>query len=445
LAGISNAGLSASQFSNFQFTTTPENFISAIAETSDQPTVYPGTAAQTASYNNLNQLTNLSGQPLSYDLDGNLLSDGQRNYTWDAENRLVGITYPAQPGKQTAFAYDGLGRRTAIASTPAGGSPVTTSYVWCGERLCQARAGGNSPTRSYYDEGEFVPGSPAQSLYYGPDQIGSVRRVFASASSAPAYGYDPYGNALQGTAPLTDFNYAGMFYNADSGLYLTQYRAYDPVAGRWLSRDALGEMSDPAANLYRYVNGNPVSLIDPDGRFGLAGAAVGAVVGGAVVGLGDLAWQLHRNGGNLRCVNPRELAGAAAAGVGIGALIGGTAGFGLLAGEAGELLPTTLARVIPADIPATTLGAPGAADVFVTTPEALEGLDAAGIAQKLSIPESPSGFNIIRFATPEEGLASPVFRTNPGFVGGGYTAGGAPEFVVPNGPIPSGATFTTVP
>jgi YD repeat-containing protein len=67
-------------------------------------------------YNNLNQLTNLSGQALSFDANGNLLSDGQRNYAWDAENRLVGITYPAQSGKQTAFVYDGLSRRTAIAS-----------------------------------------------------------------------------------------------------------------------------------------------------------------------------------------------------------------------------------------------------------------------------------------------------------------------------------------
>jgi RHS repeat-associated protein len=32
-----------------------------------------------------------------------------------------------------------------------------------------------------------------------------------------------------------------MFFNADSGLYLTQYRAYDPVPGRWLSRDPIGE------------------------------------------------------------------------------------------------------------------------------------------------------------------------------------------------------------
>jgi hypothetical protein len=48
-------------------------------------------------------LTNLSGQALSFDVNGNLLSDGQRNYTWDAENRLIGISYPGQPGKQTGL------------------------------------------------------------------------------------------------------------------------------------------------------------------------------------------------------------------------------------------------------------------------------------------------------------------------------------------------------
>jgi RHS repeat-associated protein len=135
----------------------------------------------------------------------------------------------------------------------------------CGGRICQARSAGNAPTRSYYTEGEFVPGGPAQPYYCGPDQIGSARRVFASASDAPAYSYDPYGNSLQNTAPLVDFNYAGMFYNSDSGLYLTQYRAYGPLAGRWLSRDPLGEKSDALANLYAYVGGNPVRDIDPKG------------------------------------------------------------------------------------------------------------------------------------------------------------------------------------
>jgi RHS repeat-associated protein len=284
LAGIANGGLSTSQYSNYQFTTTAENFITAITETSDTPTAYPSASAQTATYNNLNQLTNLSGQALSFDADGNLLSDGQRNYSWDAENRLVGITYPSQPGKQTTFSYDGRGRRTAITSTSSGGGgTVTTSYVWCAIRLCQARNASNSTTREYFGEGEFVPGSPVQSLFYGSDQIGSVRRVFANPSSAPSYGYDPFGNALQATAPLTDFGYAGMFYNADSGLYLTLYRAYDPVSGRWLSRDPLAQRAFPAVNLYRYGQDNPVIFDDPLGLFTFTFGFTGSFIAGSGV------------------------------------------------------------------------------------------------------------------------------------------------------------------
>ncbi|HXM70358.1 MAG TPA: peptidase C39, partial [Thermoanaerobaculia bacterium] len=136
LAGISNVGLSTSQYSTYSYTTTPENFIAAIAETSGSATVYPSPGTQSASYNNVNALTNLSGQAFTYDAAGNLLSDGQRNYAWDAESRVVGITYPGLTGKATAFAYDGLGRRTAIASTPTGGgSAFTVSYIWCGSRL----------------------------------------------------------------------------------------------------------------------------------------------------------------------------------------------------------------------------------------------------------------------------------------------------------------------
>jgi len=262
----------AGHFSNFTFTSTPEDFVAGVAETSDAAAVYPPAGTQTATYNSLNQLTNLSGQALTWDTVGNLTSDGQRTYTWDAENRLVGIGYPAQPGKATAFAYDGLGRRVAITETPpGGGTPVTTSYLWCGDALCQARDGSNATTRSYYDEGEFVPGAPGQPYYYGIDQLGSVRRAFASASSAPAYAYDPYGVPLSGPAPTTDFGFAGLFNHAASGLNLTLYRAYDPVAGRWLSRDPIGEEGDPYGNLYAYVAGNTPNLVDPLGLVGTAG------------------------------------------------------------------------------------------------------------------------------------------------------------------------------
>ena len=263
LAGVANVGLTAGQFSTFVFTSTPEDFVASIAETADTATVYPPAGTQTATYNTLNQLTVLSGQARTYDAIGNLTSDGTRTYSWDAESRLVGIGYPGQPGKATAFAYDGLDRRLTIAETPpGGGSAVTTSYLWCGDTLCQARDATNSPVRGYYIEGELVPGAPAQPYYYGVDQLGSVRRAFASTSSAPAYAYDPYGNPLQVTAPVTDFGFAGLFNHPANGLNLTLYRGYDPVAGRWLSRDPIGEPSDPAANLYAYVGGNPVNMTD---------------------------------------------------------------------------------------------------------------------------------------------------------------------------------------
>lgn len=100
----------------------------------------------------------------------------------------------------------------------------------------------------------------------------------------------------------------------------------------------------------------------------------------------------------------------------------------------------TLARVVPRNLNPTMLGKPGDLDVFVTNASELRGLSNAQIAEKLAIPEIPGGFKVIEFSSSSvQGIASPVFRTNPGFVHGGRTAGGAAEFVIPNGPIPAGA------
>lgn len=104
-----------------------------------------------------------------------------------------------------------------------------------------------------------------------------------------------------------------------------------------------------------------------------------------------------------------------------------------------------MARVIPVGIPATTLGRPGASDVFVTAADDIAGMNASQIANRLGIPQNPTGFSIFEFSTPQSGVASPVFRTDPGFIGGGLTSGGAREFVIPNGPIPPNAFIRTVP
>ncbi len=95
-------------------------------------------------------------------------------------------------------------------------------------------------------------------------------------------------------------------------------------------------------------------------------------------------------------------------------------------------------------VSATTLGPPNAADVFVTAASDIRGLNVAGIAERLTIPKADS-FRVFEFPSSEvSGIASPINRVNPGFIGGGRTAGGAREFVIPNGPIPPGTMIRVV-
>jgi RHS repeat-associated protein len=106
-------------------------------------------------------------------------------------------------------------------------------------------------------------------------------------------------------------------------------------------------------------------------------------------------------------------------------------------------VPKVLARAIPGSRPLTTLGKAGDKDVFVVAAEDIANLNARQLAERLSVPYSDQ-FTVIRFPTPPSGVASPIFRTNPQFLQGGLTRGGAREFVVPNGPIPPGASVEVI-
>lgn len=120
-------------------------------------------------FNELNEITSDSGQAFTYDANGNLLSDRVRTYSWDAENRLIGVTFAGDPDRHVTYAYDGIGRRTAIEDAPGNSAMLLRKFVWCGSSLCQARDANYAVDRSYHEEGEAVASEGG--LYYGRDQM----------------------------------------------------------------------------------------------------------------------------------------------------------------------------------------------------------------------------------------------------------------------------------
>jgi RHS repeat-associated protein len=78
------------------------------------------------------------------------------------------------------------------------------------------------------------------------------------------YSYDPYGNAtkLQGSL-ASDFQYAGYYMHAPSGLNITATRAYSAGLGRFINRDPIEEGG--GVNMYGYVDGDPINGTDPLG------------------------------------------------------------------------------------------------------------------------------------------------------------------------------------
>ncbi|WP_256260761.1 RHS repeat-associated core domain-containing protein [Burkholderia sp. NFPP32] len=99
--------------------------------------------------------------------------------------------------------------------------------------------------------------------------------------------YEPYGNpSATGETNTNTAQYTGRE-NDGTGLYYYRARYYQPRVGRFVSEDPIG--LNGGSNLYAYVGGNPINLIDPTGEFGIPGAIAGGIIGGISGGLGAAA------------------------------------------------------------------------------------------------------------------------------------------------------------
>jgi RHS repeat-associated protein len=106
-----------------------------------------------------------------------------------------------------------------------------------------------------------------QTYYLHYDQVGSLRVVTdANHNIVKEITYDTFGNILQDTNQNLNipFGFAGGLQDQDTNLVHFGYREYDPQTGKWTAKDPI-DFEGGDANLYGYVESNPVNFVDPEG------------------------------------------------------------------------------------------------------------------------------------------------------------------------------------
>ena len=208
-----------------------------------------------------------------YDANGNQIRttrpEGISAFSYDEENRLIGVGYP--DGATVEYQYDGRGRRLRLKDPS-----VEVYYQYSGGEVISERDGAGAMI-AYYVRGiggRLISNvQTAGARYYHFDGLGSVVALTdAAGAKVASYTYDEFG-VLQGSTgdSWNSFRYTSSIYDATPGIYLMGARYYDPGLGRFITRDTWeGHAYQPwTRNLYTYGRGNPVIYIDPTGHAGI--------------------------------------------------------------------------------------------------------------------------------------------------------------------------------
>jgi RHS repeat-associated protein len=76
-----------------------------------------------------------------------------------------------------------------------------------------------------------------------------------------------------------DIRFPGQWFQLETGLAYNWHRHYDASLGRYIQPDPIGLAG--GGSLYGYVGQNPLSYIDPEGKY--AGTIIGGEIGTAVL------------------------------------------------------------------------------------------------------------------------------------------------------------------
>ena len=214
-------------------------------------------AVASATYDAANEQTQFSGATLTYDQNGNLTNDGVNTYTWDARNRLIGLS----GGATASFNYDPLGRR--MSKTINGSA---TQFLYDGNDIAAEIGGGAvgaTYLRSLNIDEPFIRQSVIGNEHYHTDALGSSLALSTTqGTSSTTYTYEPFGKTMVAGSSGNALQFTGRENDAE-GLLFYRTRYYSSARGRFLSRDPIG--FGGGINLYAYAENNPVYWSDAYG------------------------------------------------------------------------------------------------------------------------------------------------------------------------------------
>lgn len=124
------------------------------------------------------------------------------------------------------------------------------------------------------DDEEYEPTMDSEEkenlvFFYHPDHLGSTSYVTdADGNIAQHVEYIPYGEVFveeRNNSFSTNYLFNAKELDNETGLYYYGARYLDPTGAMWLSVDPMWEKNIDATP-YNYCHGNPIKLMDPDGR-----------------------------------------------------------------------------------------------------------------------------------------------------------------------------------
>lgn len=242
-------------------------------------------------YDASNRLIRSNGETVTYDADGNMLYgplNGQMaSFTYDCRNRL--IRTETENGEVTKYLYDAENNRIGIIKNAGTEQERKTKYVVdcaSGEltQILQSttvnlknagqeeadKFAGVKTTTYLYAGNRLLAEDGVEYLTYHFNNIGSTTAITDIEGNIKySYAYSAYGELLKGNYGEVLFLYNGQYgvQSDDTGLYYMRARYYNVAIKRFINQDTVtGSIENSQSlNRYAYVEGNPISYLDPFG------------------------------------------------------------------------------------------------------------------------------------------------------------------------------------